>query len=102
MATTQIVDDLAGFARERTAEDAAREAAYFARVDASTALLDRFGIAPTSRHTFEPQPEPAPAAALTPEQASALSQEERNRRRREYEARHGLRSPDPEPEQASA
>ena len=35
---TRFVDDLTGFARERTAEDAAREAAYFARVDAAEAF----------------------------------------------------------------
>ena len=38
MGTTRFVDDLTGFARERTAEDAAREAAYFARVDAAEAF----------------------------------------------------------------
>ena len=38
METTRIVDDLTGFARERTAADAAREAAYFARVDAAEAF----------------------------------------------------------------
>ncbi len=35
---TRFVDNLTGFARERTAEDAAREAAYFARVDAAEAF----------------------------------------------------------------
>ncbi len=38
METTRFVDDLTGFAREDSAEDRAREVAYYARVDAAEAF----------------------------------------------------------------
>ena len=73
-----------------------------ARVNASTALLDRFGIAPTTKHIFEPQPEPPSAVTLTPQAAAALSQEERSRRKREYEEAYAAKARGEEPEPASA
>ena len=73
-----------------------------ARVNASTALLDRFGIAPTTKHIFEQQPEAPSVATLTPQAASALSQDERNRRKREYEEREAAKARGEEPEPATA
>ena len=81
MATTRFVDDLDGFAQERTAEDRAREVAYYARIDAAEAfaayierMAEELGDEPvddwpvaacdTARHDAPYDgPEPPPPAA---------------------------------------